>query len=424
MNYTCNKDYGDVECPGRRLADAYTQNEHRISSQHSYISPSNLHKYLRCPAAPAREWLVQKRNDFMCEYVNFFLKEGEDPTTRALVESIQETESEAVQDGTRLHAYLEYTCATNFEQFPKGDYDYRVMREELRNWEGISDDALDNRKLVEGFHDIVIYIKENCLNADWWCSEVWVPLQGFNSWGTADIVLGWDRTLEIFDLKTGRQEVSAEFNEQLLAYAVGALDVLGWENFDTVQLHIVGVRWKGNSWERTTEQVRNWKETYLAPKMKECYDFHPQAKPGEHCLYCKAKLFCREWVDIMYFRYKGGTFDDAGLKDMDSTTLIDRYLWSKQIERFQNSAKDEIALRFEGIDAIEDARVQYVKPPPIKKYLDEERAVSYIIEQVGDNKDYIRQVPRLTPDEFAEFAGDNAGEFVEVKGRRPYVKMA
>lgn len=419
MHFKCNKEYPNRSCPGERLADVYNANESLILSGHAYISPSNLHKYLRCPAAPAREWLVQKRNDFMGDYANFYLKQDADPTTRVLVESMREAESEAVSDGTRLHEYLEHMCTTEFSTFPKQE----EMREELWNWEGISEDTLDDEKLVEKFWNILKWMKHQCEVSDWWCSEIWVPLRGFNTWGTADHMAGNERVLTISDLKTGRQEVKAEFNEQMLAYAVGALDVLGWDTFDDVVLTIIGVRWEGSSWVRTPKQIKEWKDTVLAPKMKECYDFQPKAKPGEHCLYCKAKLFCKEWTDIMLFRHNGGSFDDAGLVDMDSTTLVDRFMWSKQVERFQNAAKDEIALRFEGIDAIEDSRVQYVKPSPIKKYLDEEEVVSYIENNLGD-EGYIRKVPAITPERFVELAGDDGRDFIEVRGRRPYVKMA
>ena len=49
---------------------------------------------------------MQKRNDFVGDYANFYLKNDSDPTTRVLVESMREAESEAVQDGTRLHELL------------------------------------------------------------------------------------------------------------------------------------------------------------------------------------------------------------------------------------------------------------------------------------------------------------------------------
>ena len=420
MYFKCNKEY-DGDCPGEKLQDVYNANESLILSGHAYISPSSFHKYLRCPAAPVREWIVRMRNDFMGDYVNFYLKNDADPTTRVLVESMREAESEAVQDGTRLHEFLSEIFDFNEEFFP--DAEKPEKREELlREW-GLSQDFIDDEELVEKFFAIAVYLKHLYNTADWACSEVWVPLRGFNTWGTADVVMGWGKTLQIYDLKTGRQEVKAEFNEQLLGYAVGILNVVGWENFDTVELHISGVRWQGSTWVRTVEQVKNWRDTVLAPKMKECYDFHPQAKPGEHCMYCKAKLFCKEWTDIMLFRHGGGSFDDSGLQDMDSTTLVDRFMWAKQIERFQNSAKDEIALRFEGIDAIEDSRVQYVKPSPIKKFLDEKKVVSYIDTNLRRDE-YIRRVPDITPEQFEQLAGDDAGRYVEVKGRRPYVKMA
>ena len=424
MYFKCNKEYSEYgDCPGEKLRDVYNENESLILSGHAYISPSSFHKYLRCPAAPAREWLVRMRNDFMGDYVNFYLKNDSDPTTRVLIESMREVESEAVQDGTRLHEFLEYGCAGNFKNLPPGDdFDYAEMRQALKNFE-ISDDFVDDERLVKNFWQIVDDLKNDLDGYDWWCSEVWLPLRGFNTWGTADIICAVNNTLIIMDLKTGRQEVKAEFNEQLLAYAVGALNVLGWDTFDTVNFFILGVRWQGSDWLRTVDQVKNWRDTVLAPKMKECYSFHPKANVGEHCMYCKAKLFCKEWTDLMLFRHGGGCFDDTGLQDVDSTTLVDRFMWAKQIERFQNAAKDEIALRFEGIDAIEDSRVQYVKPSPIKKYVDEEGVVSYIRHHLGDNE-YLRSTPNISPDRFLELAGDDGERFVEIKGRRPYVKMA
>lgn len=426
MYFKCNKEYSEYgECPGEKLRDVYNTNESLILSGHAYISPSSFHKYLRCPAAPVREWLVRMRNDFMGDYVNFYLKNDSDPTTRVLVESMREAESEAVQDGTNLHELLSDILGTeNYEfLFTDENYDNLDMKEQALRDYGLSQDFIDDTDLVKEFFELADWLRGNFDNADWACSEVWVPLRGFNTWGTADVVMGFGRMLQIYDLKTGRQEVKAEFNEQLLGYTIGILDVLGWENFDVVDFVIVGLRWKGSTWSRSVEQVKNWRDMVLAPKMKECYDFHPQAKPGEYCMYCKAKLFCKEWTDIMLFRHGGGSFDDSGLQDMDSTTLVDRFMWAKQIERFQNSAKDEIALRFEGIDAIEDSRVQYVKPSPIKKFLDEKEVVSYIDTNLGRDE-YIRRVPDITPEQFERLAGDDAGRYVEVKGRRPYVKMA
>ena len=412
MYFRCNKNYAEGECPGERLQKVFNENEHLIRSGHAYISPSSFPKYLRCPAAPIREWLVGKRNDFMGDYADWYLNKGDDPTTRVLVESMREAESEATLDGTRLHELLSEILAGN---------DVPTM-EALEDF-GVSEDFRSSRLLTESFfklaNDLVSHSENGC---DWWCSEVWVPLRGFNTWGTADYVAGKEDLLVIGDLKTGRQEVKAEFNEQLLGYAVGVLDTLGWDTFEQVNLQIFGVRWQGSDWLRTVEQIRDWKDNVLAPRMKECYDFHPKAKPGDHCLYCKAKLFCKEFTDIMIFRHGGGCFEDTGLEDMDSKVLVDRYLWSKQIERFQNSAKDEIALRFEGIDAIEDDRVQYVKPSPIKKYVDEEKVADYITRNIQEGSRYTKSVPSITPEEFEQLAPDS--NLVETRGRRPYVKMA
>ena len=124
-------------------------------------------------------------------------------------------------------------------------------------------------------------------------------------WGTSDIVaLRADGELQVHDLKYGMGvRVDAEDNEQLLLYAIGALDLL------EPVLEVTGVRMvihqprlnHVSEWSITVEElVRRRIElrasAHLAKDLLEV-PYHPSAKgylrPSEKaCLWCRAKASC------------------------------------------------------------------------------------------------------------------------------------
>lgn len=146
-------------------------------------------------------------------------------------------------------------------------------------------------------------------------SRVGVP----DSFGTADCILliEWqDGTsqIDVDDLKCGRGvEVSAEKNEQLAIYALGALDQFGFmlSNVTRFRLSIHQPRLKreASEWECTAEQLENFAKSLkmLAAKAMECTAmpielvrsdrdengaFRFLSPSGKACRFCKASGDC------------------------------------------------------------------------------------------------------------------------------------
>ena len=419
------KRHEDQNCPGDCPAKILREKIGRSRGGHAYISPSSFHRYLRCPAAPIRELMVRKRMEYLCAKAES-RRGKDDPTLKALVDDVLgRVPQEATRDGIQAHSLLEFALKHHrFIRF-EGDWEFRLLKESECEF---SEDFEESPQLFENLAAIVKEQVEILRRPETllFSSETQIPLEGLNTWGTMDILHIEGKTLCISDLKTGRQHVGAFENEQLMGYACGVLDVLGWESFDKVVFTILGLRWKGSSWEVHPKEVLRWKEEVLVPAIEACHDYEPKVRIGSHCLYCRAKLNCREWMSQMVFREKDGYFSGSGMEDLDDQALVDRFLWSKEVEKFQALAKDEIALRFEGFGFSQgETRVQYIRPTPIKKWGDEKKVVEFIKKTCKNSDELLKEVPRISPDELEVKLGEqNVQGVVTTVGRRPYVKMS
>lgn len=117
-------------------------------------------------------------------------------------------------------------------------------------------------------------------------------------YGTVDRLFHYDRTLHVIDFKYGQGlEVDPEENEQLMFYAVAALNEFDiWNKVDKVVLHVFQPRKgdeAGRSWETTTEELELFEGLLL---MQE--DFivsNPDIRiPGDHCDFFCNRLKCAE----------------------------------------------------------------------------------------------------------------------------------
>ena len=384
---------------------------------HSYISPSNLHKYLHCPASPGREFLVEKRAQFLAAMGS------ENPAVRAIFEK----DEEAAGDGTFCHELYEKYCSS-FEAGldSNSDWLYENVCNEVNEY--ASRKLADDLDFINKFTKVIFDTKNMLKNAAWFLQEQKVVLKKYAMWGTVDLVFQTGNTLHVWDLKTGRQEVAAENNPQLLAYALGLLEALGWKGISELQLGIVGIRFPMSMWNTTLDAVLKFRNEVLEPKLKEAYALGSKGKPGACCMYCNAKLWCKEFNDrVSYTQGKGDFIEgEDSFKELDNTTLVDRFLLSKQIERFQNDAKNEIALRYEGFGSMEEeTRVKYIRPTAITEFKDDEAAVEKIEEFLGEEaKPFVRK-KAVNPTRLKGLLTEEQyGELVTEKARKPYVKMA
>jgi hypothetical protein len=119
--------------------------------------------------------------------------------------------------------------------------------------------------------------------------------------GTADAIIVAGRELQLHDMKTGRGvEVSAENNEQLMLYALGALETFDLAgDFDTVRLVIHQPRLNNLSeWSLPVTELREWAKAakLAAKKVLEAVEAggdDAYLTPGEkQCRFCRAKAVC------------------------------------------------------------------------------------------------------------------------------------
>lgn len=387
--------------------------KHSVPLWHAYISPSNLHKYLHCPASPGREFLLGKRAEFLAAMGH------ENPAVRAIFEK----DEEAAHDGTLCHMIFDQTAGNILDN---EEVTYKYVADQIER--DASRKMAEDVEFINKFVKAIEETKKMLKNADWWLQEQSVVLHRYAMWGTVDLVFQTGSTLHVWDLKTGRQEVKAEGNEQLLAYAVGIMDALEWKGISAIQLGIIGIRFPISVWEISLDSLKYWRDTAFEAGLREAYALGSKGKPGSHCMYCNAKLWCREFNDIITYTQGKGDFieGEEDFKELDNTTLVDRFLLSKQVEKFQNDAKNEIALRFEGFGNMEDdGRVKYIRPTAITEFKDDEAAVEKIEEFLGENaKSFVRK-KAVNPTRLKGLlTEDQYDELVVEKARKPYVKLA
>lgn len=137
--------------------------------------------------------------------------------------------------------------------------------------------------------DVLVKLEESLDYAEW------VP-EGF---GTGDVVLVADGTIEIIDLKYGNRLVCAENNPQLRLYALGAWSAYNWlYDINEVRMTIVQPRRDNiSAATMSVEDLLEWAETEVKPKALLAYEGKGEYKAGSHCQWCKAKGNCRARAD-------------------------------------------------------------------------------------------------------------------------------
>lgn len=385
--------------------------------EHAWMSPSSFHRTLRCPASVQREHALRRRDLWRVDQAHLSGNEN----IKLLMDNTPDDGPDPAADGTACHKVFE-ECTMALE-VPTDYFVYTKLKTYGASQELLDDDFVI--KSLIGAIEMTIRTITAFGDPAWQENEIRLPLVGCASFGTADLVFENNDTLYVWDLKTGRQEVSPVDNEQLMAYASAVLDAIGYDAYQTVSLGIVGIRFASSTWETIPEVIEVFRDDTMRPRVENAHSLDPQAIPGEHCLYCPAKLHCPEWNYLVSHRMDGDYFTRP-MGDLDDVELVDRYMMSKQVERFQNDAKREIALRYEGFGRMEgERRVQYVRPAPIVDYVDETVAVKALEETLSplEQEEFI-QKRAVNPSRLKAYVSEEMyNRLTRVKTRKPYVKM-
>lgn len=122
------------------------------------------------------------------------------------------------------------------------------------------------------------------------------------SFGTADCVVIGGGTLEIIDLKYGKGvPVYADYNKQLMLYALGALDAFSiMYDIDTVKMTIVQPR-LGNisTYSMPVSELGIWADQELRPAATKAFAGEGELNSGDWCKFCSIKNRCKALYNKM-----------------------------------------------------------------------------------------------------------------------------
>lgn len=165
----------------------------------------------------------------------------------------------------------------------------------------------------------------------------YVP-EGF---GTADCIILGDGELHIVDFKYGKGvEVSAEYNPQMMLYALGAyLEYSFLFQIEAVKMTIVQPR-IGNTSEYSmlVEELLEWAELTVKPKAQMAWNGEGNFIAGEHCKFCRAKASCRERarknLETEKFELKKGPLLSPGEIGEALKKAVDLAKWAEDLKEY------------------------------------------------------------------------------------------
>ena len=225
--------------------------------KHALLSASSAHRWLHCP-----------------------------PSAK-LTAGVTEAPSEAALQGTAAHALAEWELSKflgKSEPHPYSPFEDEEMRRYVADYVEFVNEQY--RKAQENTDDAVIYIEQHL---DF--SHV-VP----GGFGTGDCLVVTDGTLHVIDLKYGLGVlVEAEWNPQMMLYALGALALFdALYDIEQVALTVFQPRRANiSTWTISVTELNEWAEHTLKPAAKQAAKGEGEFCAGTWCQFCKIAPTCR-----------------------------------------------------------------------------------------------------------------------------------
>lgn len=205
------------------------------------------------------------------------------PPSALLCAVLPDSPSPYAEEGTKAHALCEYMLRSALGE-PAEAPDFVYDDEMLQAASGYRAYVLT--EIHADGADPFVFIEQR---VDY---SRWAP-EGF---GTVDCLAVAGSTLMVFDFKYGQGvEVSADWNPQLLCYALGGLELLDpIYGITDIALHIYQPR-RGHvsSFSLKRGALLDWAENTLKPAALLAWEGRGDANPGDWCRFCKAKATCR-----------------------------------------------------------------------------------------------------------------------------------
>lgn len=216
------------------------------------------------------------------------------PGSVQMEEGIPDKESVYAQEGTLAHEMSELKLKHYLD--PKG-FGKRKLNAAIKK---LKENELYQAEMESYTDNYVDFIKEKALS---FSSNPYIEIEkrvDFSRWvdggfGTCDCVLIHGSTLSIIDLKYGKGvPVSAEQNEQLILYALGAYDAFNLiYNLDKIELNIVQPRINNfSTWEISLTELLLWGDYFKVQAEKALGGNGELVPSAKACKFCKARDIC------------------------------------------------------------------------------------------------------------------------------------
>lgn len=248
------------------------------------------------------------------------------PPSARINAELPETTSVYAEEGTKAHALAEKTLKGYLAGGPaEVQSDNEEMKEAVQRYVDVCIEKINTAKAASP--DAVVHVE---FRLDF---STYVP-DGF---GTGDMVIVSDKSLEICDLKYGKGvPVSAEGNTQMRLYALGAVEEFGMlYAFDTVHMTIIQPRLDSVSTDTLSAgKLIDWGRSII-PIAKLAYDGKGDFQAGDHCRFCKFRPRCKALA--AYMTEKTALRKKQTLTDLETVSILQA---AKDIKRWLTDIED------------------------------------------------------------------------------------
>lgn len=221
-----------------------------------------------------------------------------------LAEAAGSKSSVYAEEGTLAHEIAEYAL----DYYIRGLYDPIVDEELPVNDEHLKNPlfSIDMANYIRDYCDYVIGENYEMQKQDGACQmflERKVDITDYapDSSGSVDVTLESDKAIHIIDLKYGAGvKVTADHNEQMMLYALGALKAAASKDITNIRMTIAQVRLDHyDTFEMSKGELLDWAEKVLKPAAKEAIQGKGKQVIGSWCQFCPVKSQCRAQRDAI-----------------------------------------------------------------------------------------------------------------------------
>lgn len=159
--------------------------------------------------------------------------------------------------------------------------------------------------------------------------------------GTGDCIIVADDVLTVIDFKYGKGvAVEAEYNPQMMLYALGALEMFSiLYDINEVKMVIFQPRIENISeFSMPVSDLLNWAKNELRPKAELAAKGEGEFCAGEHCRFCKVKATCRKRAEYNLAIAKYDFAPPDMLEDSEIEMILERadalIAWAADVKEY------------------------------------------------------------------------------------------